>query len=49
MQVKIYKEFKSFSKYIDAAEKNEVFSTVKGILTKVRKKGDVALREYTNK
>ena len=47
MQVKIYKGFKSFSKYIDVEEKNDVSSTVQEILTKVRKSGDAALREYT--
>ena len=47
MQVKIYKGFESFSKYIDVEEKNDVSSTVQEILTKVRKSGDAALREYT--
>ena len=47
MQVKIYKGFKSFSKSINVEEKAEVTSTVKEILTKVRKSGDAALREYT--
>ena len=47
MQVKIYKGFESFSKYIDAEEKKDVSSTVQEILTKVRKSGDAALREYT--
>ena len=47
MQVKIYKGFESFSKYIDVEEKNDVSSTVQEILTKVRKSGDSALREYT--
>jgi len=47
MQVKIYKGFKSFSKSIDVVEKTDVSSTVQEILTKVRKTGDPALREYT--
>ena len=47
MQVKIYKGFKSFSKSIDVVEKTDVSSTVQEILTKVRKSGDAALREYT--
>ena len=47
MQVKIYKGFKSFSKSINVVEKTEVSSTVQEILTKVRKSGDAALREYT--
>tara|TARA_B100000470_G_scaffold90682_1_gene69878 strand:- start:270 stop:1547 length:1278 start_codon:yes stop_codon:yes gene_type:complete len=47
MQVKIYKGFKSFSKSIDVVEKTDVSSTVQEILTKVRKSGDPALREYT--
>ena len=47
MQVKIYKGFKSFSKFIDVVEKTDVSSTVQEILTKVRKSGDPALREYT--
>lgn len=47
MQVKIYKGFKSFSKSIDVVEKTDVSSTVQQILTKVRKSGDAALREYT--
>ena len=47
MQVKIYKGFKSFSKSIDVVEKTDVSSTVQEILTKVRKNGDAALREYT--
>ena len=47
MQVKIYKGFKSFSKSIDVVEKTDVSSTVQEILTKVRKSGDSALREYT--
>ena len=47
MQIKIYKGFKSFSKSINFEEKNEVTSTVQEILTKVRKSGDAALREYT--
>ena len=47
MQVKIYKGFKSFSKSINVEEKAEVTSTVQEILTKVRKSGDAALREYT--
>ena len=47
MPVKIYKGFESFSKYIDVEEKNDVSSTVQEILTKVRKSGDAALREYT--
>jgi len=47
MQVKIYKGFKSFSKSIDVVEKTDVSSTVQEILTKVRKRGDPALREYT--
>ncbi|MDP7620732.1 MAG: histidinol dehydrogenase [SAR324 cluster bacterium] len=47
MQVKIYKGFKSFSKSIDVLEKTDVSSTVQEILTKVRKSGDAALREYT--
>ena len=47
MQVKIYKGFKSFSKSINFEEKAEVTSTVQEILTKVRKSGDAALREYT--
>ena len=47
MQVKIYKGFKSFSKSIDVVEKTDVSSTVQEILTKVRKSGDLALREYT--
>ena len=47
MQVKIYKGFESFSKYIDVEEKNDVSSIVQEILTKVRKSGDAALREYT--
>ncbi|GIT71234.1 MAG: histidinol dehydrogenase [Pseudomonadota bacterium] len=47
MQVKIYKGFESFSKYINVEEKNDVSSTVQEILTKVRKSGDAALREYT--
>ena len=47
MQVKIYKGFESFSKYIDVEEKNDVSNTVQEILTKVRKSGDTALREYT--
>ena len=47
MQVKIYKGFKSFSKSINVEEKAEVSSTVQEILTKVRKSGDAALREYT--
>ena len=47
MQVKIYKGFESFSKYIDVEEKNDVSSKVQEILTKVRKSGDAALREYT--
>jgi len=46
MQVKIYKGFKSFSKSIDVVEKTDVSSTVQEILTKVRKSGDPALREY---
>jgi len=47
MQVKIYKGFKSFSKSIDVVEKTDVSSTVQEILTKVRKSGNAALREYT--
>ena len=47
MQVKIYKGFESFSKYNNVQEKNAVSSTVQEILTKVRKSGDAALREYT--
>ena len=47
MQVKIYKGFEFFSKYIDVEGKNDVSSTVQEILTKVRKSGDAALREYT--
>ena len=47
MHVKIYKGFKSFSKSIDVVEKTDVSSTVQEILTKVRKSGDAALREYT--
>ncbi len=47
MQVKIYKGFKSFSKSIDVVEKTDLSSTVQEILTKVRKSGDPALREYT--
>ena len=47
MQVKIYKGFKSFIKSIDVVEKTDVSSTVQEILTKVRKSGDPALREYT--
>ena len=47
MKVKIYKGFKSFSKSIDVVEKTDVSSTVQEILTKVRKSGDPALREYT--
>ena len=47
MQVKIYKGFKSFSKSINVEEKADVTSTVQEILTKVRKSGDAALREYT--
>ena len=47
MQVIIYKGFKSFSKSIDVVEKTDVSSTVQEILTKVRKSGDLALREYT--
>ena len=47
MQVKIYKGFKSFSKSINVVEKTDVSSTVQEILTKVRKSGDPALREYT--
>jgi len=49
MQVKIYKGFKSFSKSIEVAEDIDVSNTVKEILTKVRYKGDDALREYTKK
>ena len=49
MQVKIYKGFKSFSKSIDFDENTKVINTVQGILTKVRKSGDDALREYTEK
>ncbi len=47
MQVKIYKGFKYFLKSIDVVEKTDVSSTVQEILTKVRKSGDPALREYT--
>ena len=47
MQVKIYKRNEYFSKYINVEEKNNVSSTVQEILTKVRKSGDTALREYT--
>jgi len=47
MQVKIYKGNEYFSKYINVEEKNNVSSTVQEILTKVRKSGDTALREYT--
>ena len=46
MQVKIYKGFNSFSKSINVEEKDEVTRTVQEILTKVRKSGDAALREY---
>ncbi len=49
MQVKFYKGFKSFSKSIDGFEKTDVSNTVQKILTKVRKSGDDALRDYTKK
>lgn len=49
MQVKIYKGFESFSKSIDLEVKTDVSGTVQEILAKVRKNGDAALREYTEK
>ena len=47
MHIKIYKGFKSFLKSIDEEEKNDVSSIVQEIISKVRKSGDVALREFT--
>jgi len=49
MQVKIFNGLKSFSNSIDVGEDIKVTSKVQEILTKVRKNGDAALREYTAK
>ena len=47
MQVKIFEGFDLFSKSIKFIDNKDVSVTVKKILESVRKKGDLALREYT--
>ena len=47
MQVKIFEGFDLFSKSIKFIDKKDVSVTVQKILESVRKKGDLALREYT--
>jgi len=49
MQVKIFEGFEDFSKAFEAEEAKDVSVTVREILSNVRKNGDAALREYTER
>jgi histidinol dehydrogenase len=49
MQVKIFEGFEDFSKAFEAEEAKDVSGTVREILSNVRKNGDAALREYTER
>ena len=49
MQVKIFEGFVDFSKAFEAEEAKDVSGTVREILSNVRKNGDAALREYTER
>ena len=49
MQVKIFEGFAVFLKAFEAEENNDVSATVQEILATVQKRGDAALREYTER
>ena len=49
MQVKIFEGFAVFLKAFEAEENNDVSATVQEILETVQKRGDAALREYTER
>ena len=49
MQVKIFEGFDVFSKSFDIIDEKDVSVTVQKILASVRKKGDFALREYSER
>ena len=49
MQVKIFEGFAVFLKAFEAEENNDVSATVQEILATVKKSGDAALREYTER
>ena len=49
MQVKIFEGFAVFLKAFEAEENNDVSATVQEILATVKKNGDAALREYTER
>ena len=49
MQVEIFEGFAVFLKAFEAEDNNDVAATVQEILATVQKRGDVALREYTER
>ena len=49
MQIKIFEGFEDFAKAFKEEEANDVSATVQEILASVRKNGDAALREYTER